>query len=64
MHAVFLFLKTILDSSSGSLLRIHIVSVLLIRLAPLLAKDSYAHVLEGLKVSPSSFDFGFLMFFE
>lgn len=57
-------MKTILDSSSGSLLRIHIVSVLLIRLAPLLAKDSYAYILEGLKVSPSSFDFRFLLFFE
>lgn len=63
MHAVSVSLKTVLDSSCGSLLRIHTVSELLIRLVPFSAKDSYAHILEGPKVSPSSLDFGLLMFF-
>lgn len=47
MHAVSLSLKTVLDSSCRSLLRIHIVSELLIKLVPFSAKDSYAHILEG-----------------
>lgn len=64
MRAVALPLKTVLGSSCGSLLRFHIVSELLIRPVPFGAKDSYAHILEGPKVSPSSLDFGLWMFFE
>lgn len=39
------------------------MSELLIRLVPFSAKDSYAHILEGPKVSPSSLDFELLIFF-
>lgn len=53
-----------MDSSPESLLRIHVVSILLTGLAPFVANDSYAHALEGLQVSLSSLDFKFLMFFE
>lgn len=64
VRVVSLSLKTVLDSSCGILLRIHIVSELLIRLVPFSAKDSYAYILEGTKVSPSSLDFVLLMCFE
>lgn len=50
MHAVFLSLKTVLDSSRGRLLRIQMVSALLIRLEAFVAEHSYAHAWGALKL--------------